>query len=173
MNEKNTKHLMERFSRFFEHKDDLGRSLMGFGFACGDGWFSLVEGLLEFAEHKAKRWSEVVEIRKRLEAEGRFVEKQHGWITEYFQRYPTDPFENFEVVQVKEKFGGLRFYCFGGNDEFRGAVDFAEQLSFRICEECGSLGDLMVRDGWYKTMCEDCSFPELKLTGGWNKVGTK
>jgi hypothetical protein len=35
-------------------------------------------------------------------------------------------------VQVKAKFGGLRFYIEGGDDYVRGAIHLAENLSFNL-----------------------------------------
>jgi len=68
---------------------------------------------------------------------------------------------SFRVMQMKEKFGTLRFYYEGGNDRIRGLVDMTEQLSGTVCEVCGSLGTLCRSakgaGGWYKTLCEDCA----------------
>jgi len=68
---------------------------------------------------------------------------------------------SFRVLQMKEKFGTLRFYYEGGNDRIRGLVDMTEQLSGTVCEVCGSLGTLCRSGkgagGWYKTLCEDCA----------------
>lgn len=43
-----------------------------------------------------------------------------------------------EAVQVKEKFGTLRFYCRNSSDEQCGMINMAVSLSGRICEECGA-----------------------------------
>lgn len=67
-----------------------------------------------------------------------------------------------EVHQVKEKFGGLRFYHGGlKSDEEResymamGAINHAEEISFYICEECGASGEH--RDnGYMRTLCDEC-----------------
>ena len=51
---------------------------------------------------------------------------------------------DIRVVQIKEKFGGLRIYWESKGlskrlrDEVCGATMLAESLSFRICEKCGS-----------------------------------
>ena len=42
------------------------------------------------------------------------------------------------ATQVKEKFGGLRFYVRGTSKEQRAVISFAQRLSHRICETCGS-----------------------------------
>jgi hypothetical protein len=55
--------------------------------------------------------------------------------------------------QVKEKFGGLRFYVQGGDDYTQGIIAMAEQMSMMMCEECGAPGD-RGGDGWITTLCE-------------------
>ena len=64
--------------------------------------------------------------------------------------------EIHEVVarQIKEKFGGLRFYYDGGDAFIRGAVTFAEQLSYHICEMCGAPGKLRHKS-WLQTLCNE------------------
>jgi hypothetical protein len=70
------------------------------------------------------------------------------------------------VVQVKEKFGGLRFYFtteFRDDDEtasdtrttIAGMVAMAEAMSYRLCELCGAPG--IRRPGpWIRTLCTPC-----------------
>ena len=48
-----------------------------------------------------------------------------------------------QAVQVKEKFGTLRFYRSGNHDGLSLAVGTAELYSSRICERTGAPGDLM------------------------------
>lgn len=68
-----------------------------------------------------------------------------------------------EAVQVKEKFGGLRFYftvrncrvndmCFPVIKEM---ICFMELYSEQVCEVCGQLGELSRKNGWRKTLCEE------------------
>lgn len=68
-----------------------------------------------------------------------------------------------EATQVKEKFGGLRFYytirncrlddiCF---PVIKGMICFTELYSEQICEECGQPGELSRKNGWRKTLCEE------------------
>ena len=63
-----------------------------------------------------------------------------------------DPTHQPVATQVKEKFGTLRFYVSSATDEQYNYISFAETMSGRICEECGSPGKLYT-DGWYKTLC--------------------
>lgn len=61
------------------------------------------------------------------------------------------------LVQVKEKFGGLRFYDddVGLGNEMCKLIDEAEALSYKTCEQCGEPGVLR-RVGWWKTLCDKC-----------------
>jgi hypothetical protein len=56
------------------------------------------------------------------------------------------------ATQVKEKFGGLRFYYTGGDDKIRGMVFMAESMSYKICEVTGNRGFLHQKMGWFKTL---------------------
>jgi hypothetical protein len=56
------------------------------------------------------------------------------------------------ILQVKEKFGGLRFYYSGGDGKIEGMVSFAEQMSYKICEETGERGYLCSKNGWLRTL---------------------
>lgn len=59
------------------------------------------------------------------------------------------------VVQIKEKFGGLRFYINGGTTEVHNLIDKAESDSFSICEVCGKPGTCINYHGWLMTKCEE------------------
>jgi hypothetical protein len=58
-----------------------------------------------------------------------------------------------EVDQIKEKFGGLRFYYSGGDDEISGMVRMAEAWADIACEECGAAGKRR-SGGWIRTLCD-------------------
>jgi hypothetical protein len=58
-----------------------------------------------------------------------------------------------EVNQIKEKFGGLRFYYSGGDDEISGMVRMAEAWADIACEECGAAGKRR-SGGWIRTLCD-------------------
>ena len=69
------------------------------------------------------------------------------------------------VDQVKEKFGGLRFYTYGHSETYRALICLAEAKSYETCEECGEPGELGTpggnRHGYYKTLCKGCG-PDYK-----------
>ena len=62
----------------------------------------------------------------------------------------------FEVRQIKEKFGSLRFYYTGSNDEIiRTMVREAEEQTEIICEKCGKRGSTLVDNGKWYTACKE------------------
>jgi hypothetical protein len=58
-----------------------------------------------------------------------------------------------EATQVKEKYGGLRFYVASANDIQQGMIEMAEAMSDRLCEVCGRPGE-QIDAGWLVTRCE-------------------
>lgn len=62
----------------------------------------------------------------------------------------------WQPVQIKEKFGSLRFYWRGDLPPLGAEIiDAAEHLSGHICEVCGSRGTLQSQRGWWSTRCPD------------------
>lgn len=61
---------------------------------------------------------------------------------------------NKEICQVKEKFGGLRFYINSASNEVHDRISKAENLSYDVCEECGEPGELRTDIGWVLTLCD-------------------
>lgn len=61
--------------------------------------------------------------------------------------------KDFTVLQVKEKFGGLRFYTGSTFEEIFALIERTERKSFVTCEVCGDPGE--VQPGyWQKVRCE-------------------
>ncbi|WP_178119389.1 antitoxin Xre/MbcA/ParS toxin-binding domain-containing protein [Metapseudomonas lalkuanensis] len=87
-------------------------------------------------------------------------ECQNGWFAliyaacELMQQH-TDNSDSGQVIasQVKEKFGGLRFYYHGGDDYVAPVVELVERLSESICELCGAPGRIRERNGWLSARC--------------------
>ena len=67
-----------------------------------------------------------------------------------------DKNKKVRVVQIKEKYGSLRYYTNGCSDKIYDIIDKYERLSMETCEVCGKKGKLKVTKGfgWYKTLCE-------------------
>lgn len=91
---------------------------------------------------------------------GRWLDVGRGWypIIADLNEAIAEIHPDYEVHQVKEKYGGLRYYCsHDGDDTVRALVQAAEQLSERTCEDCGEDALLKVsQSGWYRTVCDAC-----------------
>lgn len=61
------------------------------------------------------------------------------------------------VDQVKEKFGGLRFYYHSNKyDEINLFVRECEDACELICSECGKEHKKTTDNGWISSRCSDC-----------------
>jgi hypothetical protein len=63
-------------------------------------------------------------------------------------------FYGVKVMQVKEKFGGLRFYVDCAPDVVAAVIDACEHHSFNVCEDCGAQGNQHILNGWTRTLCD-------------------
>ena len=63
---------------------------------------------------------------------------------------------DISIAQVKEKFGGLRFYIVGGDENVYRLINAAVQNSLKICEQCGTKENVTTKGGWILTLCEKC-----------------
>ena len=75
-----------------------------------------------------------------------------------------EPSEDFKAEQIKEKFGGLRFYTSGAFRDMsvHDLINKAESESFKTCEACGSKEDVTCdgRPNWVTTLCGKCAAPK-------------
>jgi len=63
---------------------------------------------------------------------------------------------DYEVHQVKEKFGGLRYYSsLDMHPEAAVFIREAERLAAVTCENCGAAGRQR-SGGWVRTLCDAC-----------------
>lgn len=70
------------------------------------------------------------------------------------QAMPEEEREQYRAAQVKQKFGGLRFYMTTATDEMNEWISDAEDESTRTCEVCGELGKITGK-GWLKALCPE------------------
>ena len=136
--------LFKRFS-FFHPEASIQESLMAFGFECDDGWFDIIWQLCESLEKENKRMIDELEPNDKTKL---LLQKGEPAL--------------FRVVQVKEKFGTLRFYTDLSSDGMEKLIRKAEKKSCITCEVCGKPGVLMARGYWYKTLCTECAKNESK-----------
>jgi hypothetical protein len=78
-----------------------------------------------------------------------------GWfnILDRLSKALTDLDEDVVAVQVKEKYGTLRFYITGGSIIADNLIDRAEIESARTCEACGESGKMRNVGHWLRTLC--------------------
>jgi len=120
--------LCEKYPKIFVNRHgDMKTTAMCWGFACGDGWYWLIDRLCSNLQ----------------------------WNTDKNNRDGKYP--QVVASQVKEKFGGLCFYVESATPEQYAVISFAETLSNHTCEECGTTKNIGHTKGWITTLCEDCS----------------
>lgn len=96
------------------------------------------------------------------------IECDKGWyglintIIEKIIDYNSSHIQKIEITQIKEKYGGLRFYITFGTDEIYDLIDECEDESYNICEICGSKENVFQTDGWIKTICKKCYENEIR-----------
>ena len=102
---------------------------------CDNGWYEILSRLCYIVNNR-------LDYKKRL----------------------NEPLESFYWSQIKEKFGGLRAYCYGADEFIRGAIDMAESMSYITCEVTGEKGKVRYKKfdengqpipAWVKTLCDD------------------
>lgn len=72
-----------------------------------------------------------------------------------------------DLRQIKEKFGGLRFYIGEGTKEMHERIGKARDESYLTCETCGKEGKQSPRNNsepfcWQLTLCDECHKLRLK-----------
>jgi len=127
------------FPEFFEsvkseEKDSPHTPQYLFGIECEDGWYDLLYKL--------------------------FFDLEQTMISQELKQL--DPVEYPQIIQIKEKFGGLRFYVDSAIDEQYKLINKVEKQSYHICEKCGKKGKLRNIYDWYWTLCKSCLIKKLK-----------
>ena len=65
--------------------------------------------------------------------------------------------ESYQVLQIKEKYGELRWYSQGGTEQIhREIIPKYEKMSWRICIQCGQPATLVSRS-WIVPWCSACA----------------
>ena len=67
--------------------------------------------------------------------------------------------DSYRIIQIKEKFGGLRWYDNGIPEEavndYNIWLDKYEELSYNTCIRCGEPATHMT-NGWIEPLCNEC-----------------
>jgi len=152
-----------------QRNGDMRYTSLCWGFQCGPGWYKIIAELskdldtvLGYDKWYSKLWylrvvprvnSIVAFINTKLRSLPTWAQKKdmfghRPWI---FLCYLN---EGFQVSDVKEKYGTLRFYMDYSN---KAVVDkliyYAETQSETTCEECGEHGELS-GFSWLNVLCE-------------------
>jgi len=138
MNEQLDKELCDKYPKIFKMRNgSMQETCMYWGFDHGDGWFNIIQSACQNIQNHTD-WK-----RK----------------TEPFASLTDEEFDELHqpvAAQVKEKFGGLRFYVDNSDDYTSGVIAMAESMSYRTCEYCGAPGK-QTGKGWIKTVCDTCN----------------
>ncbi len=133
MNKKLDKKLCKKYPRIFAQRGKpMNETAMCWGFQCGDGWYGIIDSLCAVIDN--------------------FMHNEK--LCAKYEKRKLGP--QIEASTVKEKFGGLRFYCNHMPSEISGAAQMAELMSYRTCEICGSTKNVKQTKGWITTLCEKC-----------------
>jgi hypothetical protein len=173
--------LCEKYPKMMVNRNkDMKETCMCWGFECGDGWFNILNQLMGNIQHHidwkdkqreyARTYNEIATQAKAgnfdLFEESmkdtvnlEYKEKRLAEIVAGDFRTVPDAIPQVTLDQVKEKFGTLRFYYTGGDDEISGMVRMAESMSGVTCEECGNPGERR-GGGWIYTACDTHTKPE-------------
>lgn len=142
---------------FRDRNAPMTQTAMCWGFSCGDGWYNIIDilcGLLTSDYRQAQsRYESIKDKVNQPQWEGskkiitqEQIDEAKAKLDEETEKVPV-------AAQVKEKFGGLRFYVNGATDKHWSYITFAESMSYRTCEECGAPGKTYT-DGWHMTLCD-------------------
>jgi hypothetical protein len=151
------KQLCERYPLVFKDRHaSMRETAMCWGFEHGDGWFPILDTLCALLYAPYREAAEEYEYARKHEGTAPWegadvitaveVERKRLAKAQAAQATPI-------AVQVKEKFGTLRFYVQGANEQTYHYIEFAEALSARTCEECGAPGRTR-GGGWVRTLCD-------------------
>jgi hypothetical protein len=173
--------LCEKYPKMMVNRNkSMQETCMCWGFECGDGWFNILNQLMGNIQHhidwkdKQREYARTYNEMATQAKAGNFdlfeesmkdtvnLEYKEKRLAEIvagdFRKVP-ESIPQVTLDQVKEKFGTLRFYYTGGDDEISGMVRMAESMSGVTCEECGNPGERR-GSGWIYTACDTHTKPE-------------
>lgn len=160
MREELDKQLCEKFPDIFKNRNaPMNQTCMCWGFSCGDGWYPIIEAMCSNIQWHIDWRLEQIDYAHRFNAELEEArvndfENWPDWKMRETQKVP-EPVTPVVAIQVKEKFGTLRFYYSGGDDFVRGVVRMAESMSARMCEVCSAPATSDPNNGWARTVCSE------------------
>jgi hypothetical protein len=165
MREELDKKLVEKYPLIFRDRyKPMNETAMCWGFSHGDGWYNIIDTLCGLLYSKYNQAKERYEYRAEVGVGGVLygtktvtqedIDEAKAKMEEEAEKVPV-------AAQVKEKFGGLRFYVDHATDEHYNYINFAESMSYRTCETCGAPGTYYPF-GWHHVACDEHASDEDK-----------
>ena len=105
----------------------------GIAFEFALGWYEIIRAVSN-------------KIDRILEKDAEMYKAIEGEENQYSEMY---------AVQIKEKYGTLRYYMSCETDEISELIRETEALSSQTCEQCGKIGKMRSKH-WYEVKCDDC-----------------
>jgi len=142
---------------FKDRNADMRTTCMCWGLECGDGWYNIIDILCGLLTSDYRQAESRYDFIKDKLGQPRWVSSKElvtqEQIDEAKAKLEEETLKVPVAVQVKEKFGGLRFYVQAATDKHYQYISFAESMSYRTCESCGAAGKTYT-DGWHTTLCD-------------------
>jgi len=148
-------------SLYRDYGGDMRRTCMHWGFACGDGWFDIINNL--------SREITVLAITNNIDVIADQVKEKFGGLRFYYHiecessscySKPAGWFQTFmfsrklrrqywKIINFRKKFWK------SVSEKISNIIEEAEKLSYDTCEICGKPGYAR-SGGWIHTLCDDC-----------------
>lgn len=177
MREELDSYLCKKYPKIFRDRyAPMNQTAMCWGFEIGDGWFNIIDITCGNIQSHID-WSRIQRayalrfnraLKRAINGDIQGLSHYYtigGKVTDYTTMSAVNALSRKELmrvpqkvsqvvaVQVKEKFGTLRFYVDGGDNYTDGMIRIAEGMSGVTCEACGNPGR-RTEGGWVSTLCE-------------------
>lgn len=139
---------------FGDRSKPMTETAMCWGIECGDGWYHIIDTLCALIKWRVESTSKTIQLYQTWLQEENLndnLKHQYTIMLENAKRNNVDP---VRAVQVKEKFGTLRFYTNSVSPEIDAYINFAENMSAITCDVCGNKGKIN-EGGWLKVRCPE------------------
>ncbi len=124
-----TEELIQKYPKIFEPYNGNPNGINWYG--VPEGWLPIIDKLCACIQH-------YIDFHVSYTKDGQYKPQQ------------------VTCSQMKEKFGGLRFYTDGHDEVVEGMIKMAEHLCDYTCQDCGSEEDLGITSGWITVLCRKC-----------------
>jgi hypothetical protein len=138
---------------FGDRTKPMTETAMCWGIECGDGWYDIINTLCALIQWKVNSSKKTVELCETWLKEENLNENLKHQYTLMLESAKSNEVNQVRAVQVKEKFGTLRFYTNSVSPEIDAYINFAENMSAITCDVCGNKGKIN-EGGWLKVRCE-------------------